>query len=124
MKLNPDCIRDILFTVEENTSFCAPMEYTDVTEYSRLRPYSNDEVCYHITQCKLSGHITEVNWFIGGTCLIQDLSPNGHELLANIRSDKNWAKTKEVANKVGSFSLDTLSKIAASVISSLINNNI
>lgn len=121
MKLNPDCIRDILFTVEENTSFQTQMNYPVETEYSRLKAYSIDEVFYHIKQCKLSNLITEVNWFLGGACMIQDLSPKGHEFLANIRSDTNWAKTKEVASNVGSFSLDILSKIAVNIVSSLIN---
>lgn len=34
MKLNPDCVRDILLTVEENTDFSSQM------------PYPNDEVEY------------------------------------------------------------------------------
>nr|WP_242851552.1 DUF2513 domain-containing protein [Clostridium sp. DMHC 10] len=68
--------------------------------------------------------MTEVSWFLGGNCLIHDLSPYGHEFLANIRSDTNWSKTKEIASKVGSFSLDALSKIAVSVVTSLIKGNI
>ncbi|WP_333860762.1 DUF2513 domain-containing protein [Clostridium sp.] len=123
MKLNPDCIRDILLTVEETPGVQPQTPYPIDGEYERLGKYSKDEVLYHINQCELSDFFTEVSWFCGGSCVIHDLSPYGHEFLANIRSDTNWSKTKEIALKVGSFSLDALSKIATSVVSSLINNH-
>lgn len=125
MKLNPDCIRHILLTVEENTGINSLMRYPlDEGEYELLTPYSYEEVYYHIKQCELSGFLTEVNWFLGGECLISDLTPHGHEFIANIRSDNNWSKTKETAKKVGSFSLDALTKIAVSVVTAAINKNL
>lgn len=125
MRLNPDCIRDILLTVEDNISFGTYMRFdSEHKDYPLLTKYESDYVMYHIQQCELSGLLTRVSWFMGPGCLIYDLSPEGHEFLANIRSEENWSKTKEVATKVGSFSLDALSKIAVSVISSLINKHI
>lgn len=124
MKLNPDCIRDILLTVEESPGVHPQIPYPCEEEYARLKSYSKDEVLYHIKQCELSYLVTKVSWFLGGACVVHDLSPNGHEFLANIRSDDNWTKTKEVASKVGSSSLDMLTKIAVSVVSSLINKHI
>lgn len=126
MRLNPDCVRDILFTVEENTGHGIYMNYPSEEDgaYTRLNSYSEDEVMYHINQCELSGLITKVDWFMGDSCLIYDLAPQGHEFLANIRSDTNWSKTKETASKVGSFSLNVLSQIAVNVVNSLINKHI
>lgn len=124
MKLNPDCIRDILLTVEENTSYGKFMSYDTDTEYGRLKPYSDEEVMYHVKQCELSSLITKVTYYMGGGCLIHDLSPKGHEFIANIRTDTNWNKTKEVAKKVGSYSLDTLTKIASEVIASVISSTL
>ncbi|WP_217077715.1 DUF2513 domain-containing protein [Clostridium baratii] len=120
MRLNPDCVRDILFTVEDNTGFCNPMRYDANSEYEILKSYSSQEILYHIKQCELSGLLTKVSWFLNGDCLIYDLSPYGHEFLANIRSNTNWNKTKEISKKVGSTSLNVLSQIAANVISELI----
>lgn len=120
MKLNPDCIRDILLTVEANTSFATPMRYDSNSKYDALDSYSSEEIFYHIKQCELSGFLTKVTWFLGGGCFIYDLSPLGHEFLANIRSNTNWNKTKEISKKVGSTSLNVLSQIAANVISELI----
>lgn len=122
MKLNPDCIRDILLVVEENTSYSTAMEFSSDTQFNELKHYSTEEILYHIKQCELSGLLTRVDWFLGGGCLIHDLSPKGHEFLANIRSDNIWNKTKETAKNVGSYSLDTLTKIAINVVSSIIKN--
>lgn len=124
MRLNPDCIRDILLTVEENTGYGTSMHYDDDTSYEYLESYTHDEVMYHIRQSEFSNLIIKVSYFIGGGCLINDLSPMGHEFLANIRSDTNWNKTKDIAKNVGSYSLDALSKIATSVITSMINSQL
>ncbi|NFL75523.1 DUF2513 domain-containing protein [Clostridium sporogenes] len=120
MRLNPDCIRDILLTVEESTGFNSTMYYPD--DYELLSKYSNNEVLYHIKQCELSELITEVSWFIDSACAIHDLSPEGHKFLADIRSDTTWNKTKEISKKVGSSSISALKEIATAVITELIKS--
>jgi hypothetical protein len=126
MRLNPDCIRDILVTVEENTGFYDFMEYPpeSAEDYPKLAKYTEEEVFYHIKQCYLSGLLTELSWTLEPTCSIHDLTPAGHEFMANIRSDTNWAKTKEVAGKIGSLSLQVLTKVAAEIVTSLIKNHL
>lgn len=65
-----------------------------------------------------------MNYFDAGDMItISDLSPEGHEFLNNIRDDTNWHKTKEVAGKIGSFSLNMLSQIATNIVTSLINTH-
>ena len=122
MQLNPDCIRDILLTVESNTAYMKSMGYPG-DGYSLLDSYSNEEVLYHINQCELSGFFTKVSRRIGGAFFISDLTPYAHEFLANIRAEKNWSNTKHIAKQVGSISLSTLSSIASDVISSTIKQH-
>ncbi|WP_085833530.1 DUF2513 domain-containing protein [Clostridium merdae] len=122
MKLNPDCIRDILLMVEEESSFRNVIFFKNNYEYVHLQKYSMDEVCYHINQCKLTGFLTRVDWTMESHCYIYDLSPYGHEFLANIRTDTNWNKVKQNAKKVGSESLSILAQIAAQVISNMLTN--
>jgi len=120
MRLNPDCVRNILLMVEESSGFGKVVLFKNSQDYDKLKKYPNDEVCYHIEQCRLSGFLTRVDWTMDQHCCIYDLTPSGHEFLANIRADTNWNKVKQTAKAVGSESLSVLSQIAAQVITNLI----
>lgn len=118
MKLNPDLIRDILLTVEDNSTFEQAVEYRkDDYSFYRLANYSHEEIIYHIRQCDLANLLSDVHYYDGGTdVIIVDLTPSGHEFINNIRESSNWNKIKFLANKVGSFSIPVLQEIASNVI--------
>jgi hypothetical protein len=122
MKLNPDCIRDILFVVENNATYS-----NDVSEETIFKEldskYPREEILYHVRQCEHSGLFLQVVHYFGGFS-IQDLSPYGHQFINDIRQDNNWSKTKEIAKSVGSFSLDVLKVISSQVITNLISNQL
>lgn len=122
MRLSPDCIRDILLTIEDETdSTKVFVYYKDGDIPKRLKKYSHNEVLYHFQQCNMAEMIVGYRPFDNGDCVhISDLSPYGHQFLANIRQDNIWNNTKEIAGKIGSKSLDTLIQISSSVISELI----
>lgn len=122
MRLNPDCIRAILLTVEEKCDFSTHWEYEKHNLDSQyLAEHSHEEIIYHIKQCHESNLISGVHYYDGGlTVLIWDLTPAGHQFLADIRKETNWNKTKEIAKTVGSDSLETLKQIATGVITTLI----
>ena len=121
MKLNPDCIRDILFAIEEKTSM-KTLFYLDEDNCHTIFPnYDLDTVLYHLRQCDMYGYLYNSSLSCTGSCTVVDLTPKAHEFI-NIRKDTNWNKTKEIAGKVGSFSLNALSQIATNVITSLINS--
>ncbi|WP_338630447.1 DUF2513 domain-containing protein [Clostridium baratii] len=126
MKLNPDCIRDILLTVEESTDFIHPLTYKiNNNSHEKLSPYSHAEIAYHIRQCNLSNLLHGVNILDAGDIIvIKDLSPKGHQFLADIRSDNIWNNTKSIATKVGSVSLDALIKISTGVLTQMINKQL
>jgi hypothetical protein len=122
MKLNPDCIRDILFVVENNATYS-----NDVSEETIFKEldskYPREEILYHVRQCEHSGLFLQVVHYFGGFS-IQDLSPYGHQFINDICQDNNWIKTKEIAKSVGSFSLDVLKDISSQVITNLISNQL
>ncbi|MDE1523310.1 DUF2513 domain-containing protein [Ligilactobacillus salivarius] len=124
MKLNPDCIRDILLVVEDKSSFSNAVWFEDLKSSNLVEKYDLETIFYHIRQAFEAGFLLDVKNFAGGNFYIKDLSPKGHEFLANIRKDNNWSKTKEIANKVGSFSLKTLTTIASNVVTSSINHHL
>ena len=124
MRLNNDCIRDILLTLEENCTFDNEFLYDcEGSVPQLLSKYSHDEIIYHIHQCKMAGLIVGVSYYYGGYSLsISDLSPSGHEYLANIRSDNIWNKTKKVAGEIGTTSLSAMVQISSQIITAIIKS--
>lgn len=117
MRLNPDCIRDILLSIEEVSGFGDIIQYEKPEDFHRLEKYSKDEVLYHINQCKHNDYFLSCQISANGEyALIGNLSPEAHEFLANIRDDKVWKKVLAKATKVGSIALPVLQEIAAKLI--------
>lgn len=123
MELDPDCLRNILFTVEEHASFSKSVEMSAFKADGLLQNYGFEKLMYHIRQADLSGLTVGTKFYNIGFS-IKDLSPTGHEFLSNIRNDTNWRKTKKVAAKVGSHSISVLASVASQVISSVIQKNL
>ena len=126
MKLNPDCIRDILVATES-------MEYNSAYTLSKLHEklpdYSEDELNYHCLQLIDAGFLNAKSINVMGCVTPQlwrifDLTYSGHQFLADIRSDTTWNKTKEIAKSVGSESLHALKDIAVGVVTSAIQNKL
>ena len=93
--------------------------------YPALLRYTDNEILYHLRQCEMAGLIGEIFPHAGGFLYsIADITPIGHEFLADIRSDTNWTKTKDIAQKVGSTSLSTPLQDCREVIASIIKSQI
>lgn len=121
MKLNPDCIRDILMTLEEHTGFNTIIRISS-DMLGLEEKYSYEEIRYHLRQCDWSGMVVDLSLNLSGDCTIRDISPKGHEFIANIRKDTVWNGVKSVAHKVGSTSLSALVQISSAVIAELIKS--
>lgn len=138
MKLNLDCIRQILLCVEDNTGLRKCCFFIDsgleesqniigsdlipLPDYQTklLKDFSNDEVIYHVGYC-VEAELLSTNTSLGlYQTVITDLTPKGHDFLENIRDNKVWSGIKSVASKVGSKSLDSIIQIASNVITQLI----
>ncbi|AWW28349.1 MULTISPECIES: DUF2513 domain-containing protein [unclassified Acetobacterium] len=124
MKLNHDCVRDLLLYIEDNLQHGSSLCAQNVI----LKPYENHDIIY--TAVKLS----EAN-FIEATKMnyISDLIPvihihsltwDGHKFLDNIRDDRVWADTKEVTADFSSVSLRVIENVAVQIITALINRQI
>ena len=124
MRLNPDCIRDLLLTIEEKCDFENQWTYDkNMPLEDRLEKYTRDELSYHLLQCKRSNLIVAGKFYgQGGNLIVYDLSPEGHSFLANVRKDSIWDKTKSIAKeKICSISLAVLTQIAEKLVLSMIN---
>lgn len=121
MRLNPDCIRDILLYIESQTdSEIDSVEFEELID--NLTDYDENTLHYHVNQISKSDLVDSVFYADDKPLFISDLSPEGHEFLANVKSNTNWNKTKEIAKNVGSSSINSLKEIAVSVISELIKS--
>lgn len=123
MKLNIDCIRDILISVE-SLNYGETFGIDDLME--KLPDYSEEELQYHCLQLLDAGFLNaKTIQFLRSPLQIHhisDLTYNGHQFLADIRSDTTWSKTKEIALKAGSVSLHALKDISAGVVTAAIQN--
>lgn len=142
MRLNMDCIRDILLWVESITTPTKYAKYLNtnwVELYTVLykispRPiqnqkvltdkYENDVIIYHLRYCFESGLLkpsTRNDYpYVG----IKDLTPLGHEFLSNIRNEENFNKVKQSAKELGIESVKSFIDIAKSVAAEMITKSI
>lgn len=124
MKLNPDCIRDILFYVEEKTDLNHHIVFTNELVIQVFPKYTPNEVFYHLRQCEMSNFFQKSSRDLDGNHSVSYLSPIGHQFIANIRSDNIWNNVKSVSKKIGVNSLSALSQIATSVVTEIIKSQL
>jgi hypothetical protein len=125
MKLNPDCVRAVLLEVEDHSDYMHATEYKyGSTDFKRLKDFSKDEIAYHVQQCELSGLICGIAFYdAGATIDIRDLTPKGHEFLANIRNDTFFNKVKNIGKELGLNSLNDITQIALNCAALIIKNH-
>lgn len=122
MKLNPDCIRDILFAIEDLSLPNSLITSDQLSKTNFLNKYSSNEILYHLQQLDWSGYIVtpQNHKCLDGLFIVSDLSPAGHEFISNIRKDTNWNKVKSISKEIGSETLTSIKSIAENVIASAI----
>jgi len=116
MKLNIECIRDVLLTSEEETDLSNEVLNIDtLTVMPRLNCYKEDDIVYTIKKLKEARYIeADVKIYPEGHfAMIKHLTYEGHMFLDNIRDDGIWKKAKEKASKISSsVSINIISNIA------------
>lgn len=96
MRLNIDCIRDLLLCVEEvvtptklaifidvdkskQLNDCCDFEESELKDYQQelLKKYSNEELVYHLTYCFKAFLLEEEEATYADQIVVKDLSPAG-----------------------------------------------
>jgi len=123
VKLNQDCVRNLLLTIEEELSINEPLDAVRLQQKPRLQQYSLDDIVYTISKLKEAGFINaDVLVTLDGTdAIVSSLTYNGHLFLDNIRDDGVWKLTKQAASKLSSVSLNILAELASSYIKNKLN---
>lgn len=114
MRLNYDCIRDILIYIEDNTDY--ENEYVSSDELLTNLSYDKNTLFYHVDMISQAELVDDVFYAEDEPQEVSRLSWEGHQYLDNIRDNGIWKIVKEKANSVGSLSLKLLIPLAESVI--------
>lgn len=115
MKLNNDCVRDLLLYLEENLTLIDSLIVGDI----KLKDYSAEELLY------TANRLLEANFLNGSKriydntdlfIMISSITYQGHQFLDSIRDKDVWSETKAKASKIASVSLPILQELAATAI--------
>lgn len=127
MKLNPDCMRDILFYLEEHLCISENLEFEEISVYD-LTPhldYSIQELTNTLIVLNEAGYIICARCN-GSDCIdsldVCRITYDGYQFIETIRPESVWTKVKSTGKYIGSFSIDVITQVATSVLTSMINS--
>lgn len=139
MKINVDCMRDVLLYIEENLTVtlsddekaveCNSLDVLSVSE--ALSNYCREDVWYSIKMLAECDYI-DVNGIdtqdYFALMSIDAMTYAGHKFIESIRPQTIWEKTKSIISKIGSHTLtfveDTAQKVAIEAAKALISNQL
>ena len=121
MKLDIECVRDILLEFESFPLGC----YTPYSFTASIAQHGEDEVCYTLVKLSEGKYINaDVRRYSNGHYDfygIYDMTFAGHELLAEICDQERWKKVKSGMSAIRSYSLSAISAIAEGMTTAGIN---
>ena len=120
MKLNNDCVRDLLLYIEDKITINDSIAISQI----EINKYTSEELIYTAMKLKDAGYVKgNVYKYITGNAdvCVNELTWDGHKFLDNIRDDGVWKTTKEKLSKFSSVSLSIIENVASQVITNLIN---
>ena len=122
MKLNHECVRDLLLYLEDNLKLD---EVIDVRSIS-LKKHNEDDVRYSALKLYEIGFLdAEIMVADGETeVFISSITWEGHKFLDNVRDPVVWQKTKSVAGTLVSVSIGMMENIASQVITNIISKQL
>lgn len=122
MKLNLDCMRDVLLEMEK-ASYGQSLNPKSI--HSALSKYSTDDIDYSIIKLEEAGFINAIieKYDLGVVILrLDDITYEGHQFLANIRTQPIWEKAKAICSKAGTASIPYIMQVASRLISAQLTN--
>lgn len=122
MKLNYNCIRDVLLYLEDNLKINEPLHSKNIE-----LDYSFETIQYSVFKLEEAGYIQTQIIVADGldkTAIINDITFYGHEFLNTVRPKTVWENTKDVSVKLGVKSISALSQIASQIATQLIKKEL
>ena len=129
MKLNYDCVRSVLLTVEKSKTIDEELNLNPLaveTIFEQLPKYEDSEILYTIEKLKEAGYINAALHFAAGHFIdgtVSSITYSGHEYLDNIREPEVWRKVKAMLKNAGASTLPLISQAAKMLIGSQLTVN-
>ena len=120
MKMNIDCIRDILSfivdtqTIDDNLTI-VPIQVNDIYDGEKLKNYSKQEIFYSLTLLKEGGYILCTSSSYSNVVVLFEvirITYKGHTFYESIREQTVWEQAKSAAKQVGNHTLEFIESIA------------
>lgn len=129
MKLNYDCVRSVLLTVEKSKTIDEELNLNPLTVetiFEQLPKYEDNEILYTIEKLKEAGYINAALQFAAGHFIdgaVSSITYSGHEYLDNIREPEVWRKVKAMLKNAGAITPPLISQAAQMLIGSQLTVN-
>lgn len=120
MRLNPDCVRDIMLTLEEKL---IPTEDGDIEQltveeicsFDQLSSYQRSEVIYIVKMLYDSSILKPGKRYISDICnRVADITPQGYKFIDSIKPQNKWIKIKSYVKPLGELTVKALFDLAIS----------
>lgn len=124
MKLDHDCIRDLMLYFEENLTLNSEILVRKIKDLN----YDEDILTYTTEKLieaeYIKAYIDDDLAFDSVSYAVTSITFAGHSFLDTIRDNGIWSKTKSITLKFTSVSIQLISSIASQVISQLISSSL
>ncbi|PHL20883.1 DUF2513 domain-containing protein [Enterococcus faecium] len=128
MKLNQDCVRDILLELEKKLDLNTQLYKNDLLTFSSYEKYGEKDFFYTLLKLTEAGYLNaKVTAGANNPVFsvnISSISWKGHEFLDSVRDNEVWKQTKSIIFKFSSVSITTIENIASNVITQLISKQL
>lgn len=128
MKLNQDCVRDILLELEEKLDLNTQLFKNDLLTFSSYEKYEENDFFYTLLKLTEAGYLNaKITSGANNPVFsvnISSLSWEGHKFLDSVRDNEVWKQTKSIISKFSSVSITTIENIASNVITQLISKQL
>ncbi|WP_251911587.1 DUF2513 domain-containing protein [Lactobacillus gasseri] len=127
MKLNNDCVRNILLFIEANQTSGKTLHVESIIKSLKLTGYKEDEIKYALSKLNETPYVnfdlTEYNGLVLDG-ISGALTWEGHQFLDNIRNKSTWENVKSnIKEKVGNASITIIAAVAESYIKNKLGLN-
>ncbi len=125
MKLNYDCLRELLIELEENLTISEelifePLYLDDILSFNSLSKYTKQDIYYSLYTLIeidfIDGQITYADGGVPYIVVISTINYSGHEFLQSIKSNSTWETVKQKIAPIANLSIPIISQISTNII--------